>query len=519
MKKIYVLFLTTAVMASGCKKFLDVNQNPNQPTAVTANVVLSAGLTGSAADKNTDFLSVTRWMGYYSRAFNYVSDAPTESYNIPNSYQDNSFARLYSTLTRYNYIEQQGHKNNTPFYIGVAKVMKAVHFSTLVDCYGNVPYSKAFDVVNNQQPAYDDAKTIYASLIAGLDSAVIYFDQASTQYALPTTTAAVLSTDDQYDLIFGRGKGGSSVGAAQSRMDNWVKFANSVKLELLMHEVNVIPAATITAEVAKVDDRGYLGAGETASVNPGYQLSTDKISPFFANFNSTTGANNNFVYYQANTLFLNFTTATGDERQYGDYTSPFLGNFDGDPQAVSGTSSVGPGVLKSASQDALIMSDFESLFVQAEAAARGFLPGADGDALLKQAIEQNYVYVVAQAEGTGSDAGDAEVAIADADAYYEAGADNPLVGYNSTADHIQPIITQAWASYNGVNWIEAWTNYRRTGYPKPPTLTISAAPTHVKNAIPYRFLYPQTEQNTNAKNVPALPAAQYTPIFWDTLDK
>ena len=49
MKKIIILLLLTTVVASGCKKFLDVNTNPNQPTVVTPNVVLSAALTGSAA--------------------------------------------------------------------------------------------------------------------------------------------------------------------------------------------------------------------------------------------------------------------------------------------------------------------------------------------------------------------------------------------------------------------------------------------------------------------------------------
>jgi hypothetical protein len=51
-----------------------------------------------------------------------------------------------------------------------------------------------------------------------------------------------------------------------------------------------------------------------------------------------------------------------------------------------------------------------------------------------------------------------------------------------------------------------------------PDLPISAAPTHVEPEIPIRYLYPQTEYNTNAANTPVLPTnAQFSDkIFWDT---
>jgi hypothetical protein len=101
---------------------------------------------------------------------------------------------------------------------------------------------------------------------------------------------------------------------------------------------------------------------------------------------------------------------------------------------------------------------------------------------------------------------------ADATALYTSG----LVDADWTAspNKIEAIITQKWAALNGINWVEAWTDYRRLGIPNLP---ISSAPSHVEPEIPVRYLYPQTEYNTNA-NTPALPAnAQFTAkIFWDT---
>jgi hypothetical protein len=70
---------------------------------------------------------------------------------------------------------------------------------------------------------------------------------------------------------------------------------------------------------------------------------------------------------------------------------------------------------------------------------------------------------------------------------------------------------------NAVNWVEAYADYRRTGFPTSGVLGISHAPTHVQSMIPVRLLYPQSELDNNAVNVPQLgPGAQFTAkIFWD----
>src|ERR1700679_2717775 len=110
MKKITILLLTAAAMASGCKRFTDINANPNQPTSVTPNVVLSAALNGSAGDLAYDFdrggqSSVVEWMGYFSRSGNYITVQSTEQYSLSNGYADPDFQDLYLTMSKYNYIE------------------------------------------------------------------------------------------------------------------------------------------------------------------------------------------------------------------------------------------------------------------------------------------------------------------------------------------------------------------------------------------------------------------------------
>lgn len=528
MKKTMIIIFITMIIAFGCKKsFLDVNQNPNQPLKVTPNVVLSAALEGSSEDMGNDYLKVNNLMGFWSRSGNYVSDGQTESYNIPNDYTNTEWGNIYNTLNRYEYIEKQGEQNNLPFYVGVAKTMKAFHFSRLVDIYNDVPYKEAFDVVGKVQPKYDKAQDIYNDLIKQLDSAVVYFDSAKVIYGLSTTIDAVRSTDDQYDIMFGRGKGGASSSNANSRLDNWVKFANTVKLKLLLHEYRVIDATYRTAEIQKITDngRGFLGAGNSASVNPGYTSSANQISPFVANFQLSTGnPTNNAAYYRANNYALNFYINTGDERQISYYVplsgTTVGGNFEGDPNSLANTftSAIGGGpggTVKSAKQDQLILSDFESLFIQAEAAQRGWLPGVDARALYESAVTQNFIYL-------DPNGGNATADAADAAAYLQGSGllSTPTsitnVNWDAATDKIQLIITQKWAALNGVNWVDAWTDFRRTGFPASDVLGLSHSAIHIQPKIPVRYLYPQTELNANAANVPVETTTDLfnSPIFW-----
>lgn len=542
MKKLTILLFTIAAAATGCKKFTEnINNNPNQPTVVTPNVVLSAALVGSASNLANDFQNTARWMGYWARSGNYIETIPTETYQLDASYADGEFQGLYGTMKSYDYIEH--NSAGDPFYVGVAKVMKALHFSTLVDAFNNVPYSQAFNLNKYPNPKYDDAAAIYTDLVQQCDSAVFYFQKAITFYsAAPATT---ITTDDQYDIMYGRG---ASVNTT-TRMNEWIRFTNTVKLKLLMtartSNASAFSASNITAEIAKVTatGQGYIGPNQSASVNPGYSNSSaSRQNPFYADFYLISGtANNNYNFFRANQYFINYGNNTQDFRFTDDYqvlsgAPPYcVGNYDGDPSALSNTYTSGigagkatatTGTLKSASQDEFIMSDFESLFWQAEAAQAGFLPGGNTAAanFAKQGTEQSFIYV----NDTGS--GDNAQNIADADNFLAGDAGDPKT--DVTVGGMQAVITLKWAALNSINWEQAYTDYRRTGYPVPDGTNFGFS--HQNNVVqhpmkdvtgtshninlPFRYPYPQSEINTNGKNVPS-GITFYTPVFWDSREK
>ena len=61
-------------------------------------------------------------------------------------------------------------KQNWGDYLA-ATVLRAFTYQTLVDCYGEVPYTEALDV-SNPTPKYDDGQTIYAGILSELDEAL-----------------------------------------------------------------------------------------------------------------------------------------------------------------------------------------------------------------------------------------------------------------------------------------------------------------------------------------------------------
>jgi hypothetical protein len=148
----------------------------------------------------------------------------------------------------------------------------------------------------------------------------------------------------------------------------------------------------------------------------------------------------------------------------------------------------------------LIMTYSEVLFLQAEAAARGWI-AADPAALYTAAIQAN----MDQYDGMGGPVpSDAEIAT------YLA---QPAVVYNP-ANGLNQIYLQKWISLYQCG-SEAWFDWRRTDVPN-----LVAGPHYPFSRLPVRFTYPPIEQSLNADNLAAAIArngglAITDPVWWD----
>ncbi len=497
MKKVIYYFLVLLLIAgTGCKKdFLDINDNPNSPTesSITPNLILPRALVATASRMATSYGDEAGWIGYWARSGTYGPNTEPESYNITNTFEANEWSGWYDILTDYNIMEIKATAEGQDFYIGIAKIMKSIGFMYLVDQYNNVPYSKAFDLAGNILPAYDKGEVIYADLLNQLDSAVNLIRNADISKNPGLEEA---------DIMFG------------GDVDMWVKFANTQHLKLALRESQVT-GFNGAAEVAKIvaNGGGFLESDETASVQPGYTVDNGKQNPFWNSYKQLYTGDVADQFNRANNYVLNTFISTNDIR-YQYFFSPAAVPLNGktyygynygevipnnDPKAANSSDVAGPGLAKSATQPQWVITSVESLFMQAEAAQRGWLSG-DPQTMYEDAVTESFIWL----EVTNP--------VATADDYLSSG--ESVVDWNAAADKINLIVTQKYLAMTGVNNFEAWADYRRLGIPNVP---LSLSPSRGTNHIPLRLKYPQDEYNYNNANVAAEgdPDPQTSGIFWD----
>ena len=151
-------------------------------------------------------------------------------------------------------------------HAGIAQVLKAYTMITMVDLFGDVPYSEAVQGVGNTNPKTDPGKATYDSAVALLDSAIANF--ARTSAASPAS-----------DLFYG--------GDATS----WTKLAKTLKLKAYVQErlVDNTVAAKITALITEDD------LINTAKYDFVYSYSTNAVSPdarhphYSSNYGTSSG--------------------------------------------------------------------------------------------------------------------------------------------------------------------------------------------------------------------------------------
>jgi len=500
MKKLQIIIgVFLAIGMAGCKKgFLDQDDNPNAPSTTTIQFTLS-GTEKAAADIPNGWGSSTNtiemyahyacWIGYWAPQYGFIPQPDIALYQITTSTLGFPWTDLYNNLSNVSQLQTAGAA--TPAnanYEAIAKVLWAYDFQQVVDNYGDAPYTQAFQSPKVLFPAYDKGAAIYADLLVQLDAAIDLINKNPTA-----------ASPGSADIIF------------QGNMANWIKFANSLKLRIIMRQSKLPIFSSLKAEMATTISGGFLDGTTEADAQPGYLLSDSyggQESPFWLIYGTTsTGASQSGnSFYAANSYAVNMLKGYNDPRvtRYyatldgSDNPAEVVPSYLGNPNPPNPTSKIGPGLLKSASMPAVMFSGSESLFLQAEAVNDGVIPG-NSLALYQSAITASF-------EAVGLTA-------AQASAYYTQPA-SATGNIDITTATEQNIITQKYIALNGYGVFEAYNEYRRTGYPL--NIPLSTTATGVTN-IPTRIYYPQIEFDTNSSNVGAEPVVNIftSKIFWD----
>lgn len=479
------------IAVSSCKKgFLDVNDDPNRVTDknITPELIFpqAANATGGrTASGNWVFLD--NWLGYWATSGTFAIDQRETTYNLDFSFGNPLWQNHYNVLFDLHLAKYKAEAKGDSVLAGASMILAVKLWQELVDVFGNIPYSQAFRNSEYTQPAYDKGVDVYNSLLKKLDTAVSYMNKTAKS-SFPAVD--VVNHGDQI---------------------MWIKFANTLRLRLLIRQSQVA-GFNPTAELAKITaSGGVLQSGETVSVNPGYVNETNKQSPFYANFGTTPTGTEANTLTRANNYFVALLNSTSDPRLTRYFKAPSAGG------AITGTdyglgagnpdgahsSGIGPGLAGSASQDQWIFTSVESLFLEAEAIARGWLPG-NAQTKYEDAVRESFIFLGVPNPVSAANTYMTNNAIAN---WANAGT--------TTLSKAKFVAYQKYIALAGIDPVEAWSDLRRLNM-IPNNGYISVNPGKVSNSLPVRLLYPQSEYTTNSENVNAEGTinAFSSKIFW-----
>jgi hypothetical protein len=173
----YILLGCLLVMGStSCKKWLDVNTDPDHPNDQSVAIqnrlpweqkfyAYTAGVSNFRASCQAGV--------YYSNstAGNALSVTWTANTGNITAYQT-FFDEVASNLP---VLYSKAQSEGAYYYMGAADVFSALGFMEMLDLYGEMPYTQA--VTGNPSPKYDDGKTIYNGCMAKLNEAISLFSK------------------------------------------------------------------------------------------------------------------------------------------------------------------------------------------------------------------------------------------------------------------------------------------------------------------------------------------------------
>lgn len=462
MKKIVLTSAFAAcILFSGCKKFIDVNDDPNRPIAVQEAAILSpaellishslnAGIGGNApiiAQQYVQVIALNQPPPNFGTYLQYNVDNDGDWYNI--------YVRTLNNLVKMNQMAEAKSSFN---YSGIAKILTAYSLATATDFWGDIPYSEAFLGIEKLTPKYDRQEDIYKSIQGLLDAGI----------ADIAKNATVKPGGDDYFY------GGD--------MDKWVRMAYTLKARYYLRlskapgysaqtQANLAITALNNGMTASTDDLKFAYTGSAGGENPWQQQ-----------------------FLPASTLILASTFVDGfksrNDPRLSKMIAPakeggmFNGRIIGSPDIGSLEAySIPASFYAGANANNYLVTYSEALFIKAEATlmALGFA-----------AAQPVYVSAVQSHMNTLG------IGNVDAASYL---ATRTLTATNALQRIMEEKFIAGFLSGEGYN------DWRRTGFP---------ALTPVRNAlsaIPRRMLYPQTEQIANPQ--PQQTAKLTDKVWWD----
>lgn len=459
-----VASLAVSLMLGGCtSNFDEINSDPDALETGAPTNMLGYALRETMT-RQAGFDATEAWAGYivkiqYMDNYNYLPTNNTYGNKFSNCYRRIVLLDDILALTE----ENAGELKNIRW---ASRIFKEYLWLLNTDQFGDIPYTDANKVEDGQmKPTYDSQEIIYPAILENLK-------------AIADEMAAGLGSDDigEGDFLFG------------GDIQKWQKFCNSLRMRAAMRIVNVAPdLAKSTIEEICQNQAAY-PLLETSDENAYFywQGSSPYFEPYYNDFRTRDD-------YGMSNIFVNHLKTMNDPRisaimqpaatdgEYRGYENGALSA----PSNIQTISRMGVMYREDPAGFTPLLKSCENYFIMAEAAMLGWNVGISAQEAYETAVKISM-------EDNGVSAADAETYLANAGKW-----DNTL----------KRIYMEEWVALFKEN-CEAWSLYRRTGYPQEiqtsgeyPGKFCSFGTAH--NDVPFRMPYPDNEYQYNKENVEA----------------
>lgn len=460
-------------------------------------------------------LAADCWSGYFGQNNNW--GGPNNlNYFLKDGWVASSYTESYSTIVPLWQDLKGKTETQFPEVFALAQILKISAWHKATDMFGPIPYKEAGKGLITVP--YDSQEEVYKSMFKELSDAI----EVLTKYADNGNSKLLPNADAVY----------------AGDVHKWVVYANSLMLRLAMR-VYYADAALSKQYALQAVNHSY-GVMKTkddeAKMERGASLEfKNNLDVLINQYNECRMGSSMLAYlggYQDPRLPKYFNTSTVSQA----VTVGTYGKYSGVPTGHDVSSN---DAFKDSSRPAITsttptywMRASEVYFLLAEAALHGFAVGGTAESLYEKGIEMSF-----------EENGIASSEVAD---YMSSGLKPSAYSFHLTNPGVNvdvPAVTEATTAWSGTDeeklekimiqkWIalypngqEAWTEYRRTGYPKLHSAISNYSNGEVDSEVGIRRMRFPTNKSTSAEDIANLESARKllrggldkagTRLWWD----
>lgn len=364
----------------------------------------------------------------------------------------------------------KGGAFENPMRNSQACIIAVVNFAKLTDMFGDIPYFEGgMGKYNVMKPKYDKQQEIYNDMIGKLKECITVLKGGNSKDAYPAGE----------DPLFA------------GKVDNWIRFANSLRLRLAMRARNA-DAAKYNAVVAECLTQPLI---ETNQQNAKLICADSDNGELYNPWNNYyTDISNGTYILNWSEKFINTLKQTNDPRLPFFSTKNKQGEYIGMPNGLNdeyyaawnrSNSAFPTAEFFAKDQPMYLMTAAEIWFLRAEANIDGMGTG-----------NANEMYQ------TGIKLAMSQWNINNSEIQKFITNEKEATLYGDKKNTIRQIATQLWISFVP-NGFESWSTIRRTGFPEIPVRDSKELSKGSTNGIlPSRIKYPYTvEKGVNGENL------------------